>query len=91
MDDLRDLDEKREGLDFEIHELLAEIDTEATYSNIDPDAIVDQLPEDSKIGLLVNKLVARQKELEEHEEKVRAIYEREEKNVSAQVEALEGL
>lgn len=36
-DNLRDLDEKRQGLDFEIQDLLAEIDTEASYSNVDPE------------------------------------------------------
>lgn len=37
VDNLRDLDEKRRGLDFEIQDLLAEIDTEATYSNVEPE------------------------------------------------------
>ena len=50
LDDLRDLDEKRLGLDFEIQDLLAEIDTEASFNNVDPEQAVEDLPEDSLIG-----------------------------------------
>jgi hypothetical protein len=64
-DNLRDLDLKRKGLDFDISEMLAEIDTEAIFENLDPESgVIGDLPEDSKIGILVAKLIERQKELE---------------------------
>ena len=51
VDNLRDLDEKREGLDLEIQELLAEVDTEATYEKLDPEkATAADLGDESKIG-----------------------------------------
>ena len=31
-----DLDERRQGLDFEIHEMLDDLDTEKTFENINP-------------------------------------------------------
>ena len=37
-DKMKDLDEKREGLDIEITDLLAEMDTQASYDDIEPDA-----------------------------------------------------
>ena len=32
----RDLDEKREGLDFEIQDMLTDLDTQGIYENLDP-------------------------------------------------------
>ena len=34
---IKDLDEKREGLEFEITDLLAEMDTQASYDGVDPE------------------------------------------------------
>lgn len=67
-ENLRDLDEKRKGMDIEIQDLLLEIDTEATFENLDPETggLAD-LPEGSKIGQLVSKLISRQKEVEEQQ------------------------
>ena len=64
VDRLRDLDEKREGLDFEIQDMLLELDTQATFADITQDAKLTDLPKDSKVGTLVGKLVERQKEIE---------------------------
>ena len=51
MDGLRDLDDKRIGMDFEIEDMLAEIDTEATFENLDPENTnLEDLVEDSKVG-----------------------------------------
>ena len=36
VDLVRNLDEQRKGLDFEIHDILEEIDTEQTFEKIDP-------------------------------------------------------
>lgn len=57
---LKDLDIKRNGLDFEIQDLLAELDTEATFQNLDPESgTIGDLPETSNIGILVKKLIER--------------------------------
>jgi len=40
---LEDLDEKRIGLDFEIQDLLNEVDTEATFEGIPPNPTLDEI------------------------------------------------
>ena len=46
--------------------MLAEIETQASFEDLDPEnTAVADLPEDSKIVMLVNKLIERQKEMEE--------------------------
>ena len=91
-DNLRDLDIKRNGLDFEIQDLLAELDTEATFQNLDPESgVIGDLPETSKIGILVKKLIERQKEIEAQQKVLEEIYKSEQATVAAKVGALEGL
>lgn len=51
------LDEKREGLEIEITDMLAEMDTEASFNGLDPETQVKQLGPDTQIGRLVDKLV----------------------------------
>ena len=53
LDKFRDLDRKREGLDFEIHDILEEIDTSAGFQDIAADAKVEDIPPDSKVGQLI--------------------------------------
>jgi len=48
--------------------LLAEIDTQATYENVTQEQTLTDLPEDSKINMLVAKLVERQREMEKQQE-----------------------
>lgn len=40
---LEDLDEKRIGLDFEIQDLLNEVDTEATFEGIPPNPTLEEI------------------------------------------------
>ena len=63
-ENIKDLDEKRQGLDFEIQDLLAEMDTQASFEGLDPDQKHEELTKDSKISILVDKLIERQKEIE---------------------------
>ena len=75
---MKDLDEKRKGLDIQIQDMLAELDTQASYEDHDPEnGQLADFPEDSKINQLVTKLVERQKEMEEQQEKLAKIYEQE--------------
>ena len=78
IENLRDLDEKRAILDFQIQDMLHEMDTAATYENINPDDKLEDLPQEkSQIKQLVDKLVERQKELEAQLEQLKKIYEQE--------------
>ena len=40
------------------------MDTQASFEGVATDAMPDDLPEDSKVKLLVTKLIERQKEIE---------------------------
>ena len=52
-------------MDIQIEEMLAEIETQASFEGLDPENTqIADLPEDSKISMLVNKLIERQKEME---------------------------
>ena len=82
VDRFRIVDEKCAGMDFEIADLLQELDTEATYQELNPEeAELDALPKDGKINQLVDKIMERQKEMEAQQEELRKIYEREKETV----------
>ena len=49
-DNMRDLDEKREGLEIEMTDLLAEMDTQASFEGMDPDTVAHDLPPESNVG-----------------------------------------
>lgn len=65
LDMLRDLDKKREGLDFEIHDMLEEMDTAASFKDIE-NAKIEDIPKDSKVGQLIERLIMRQREIDEN-------------------------
>ena len=81
-ENIRDLDNKRQGLDFEIQDLLAEMDTEASQTDlIQPkkeksgdEQDSDEQPPPTKMQQLVNKLVERQKEIEAAQEALKRVY-----------------
>ena len=49
------------------------------------------LPENSKIGQLVRKLVERQKEVEDQQKNIEKIYAEEKVNIGKRIDALDGL
>ena len=60
-------------MDQKITELLSEIDTEATYKDFsfsEESSQLEQLKEGSKVKLLVDQLILRQKELEAQTEEL---------------------
>ena len=60
LDTLRQLDERREGLDFQIQDLLEDLDTSASFEGVDPEtAKASEFPEDSKVGQLIAKILER--------------------------------
>ena len=65
VDKFRIVDEKCEDMDFEITDLLNEVDTEATYAEMNvEEGEVNDLPKNSKISQLVDKIMERQHEME---------------------------
>ena len=48
----RELDAKREGLDWEIHDMLEEMDTAASFKDLE-NAKIEDIPGDSKVGQLI--------------------------------------
>lgn len=53
-----ELEDKREGLDFEIGDILAELDTEKHYSRLKNGNLSDIKP-GSKLGRLIDKMMER--------------------------------
>ena len=58
LDMFRKLDEKRQGLDFEIHDMLHEMDTQASFQDLES-VSAENIPEDSMVGKLIGKLISR--------------------------------
>ena len=59
---MRDLDERRKGLDFDIADLLEETDIQTSYEGVDPKtANTVAFAPDTKVGKLIAKMVKRQK------------------------------
>ena len=52
VDLFRELDEKRQGLDWEIHDMLEEMDTAASFRDLE-NAKIEDIPADSKAGQLI--------------------------------------
>ena len=52
VDLFRKLDEKRQGLDFEINDILVELDTVASFEELEHKKIED-IPEESLVGKLI--------------------------------------
>ena len=50
LDRLKSLDELRAGLDVEITDMLAEMDTQASFKDIEQDTKIEELPDGSKVG-----------------------------------------
>ena len=59
VDLFNELEEQRDGLDFQIQDLLRELDTQKTFEEIEKGTKLEELPEDSKVTALVSKIVER--------------------------------
>ena len=59
-----ELEEQRDGLDFEIQDLLEELDVTTTFEEIKEGTKIEELPENSKVATLIKKIVDRQQEIE---------------------------
>ena len=64
VDLFNELEEQRDGLDFQIQDLLRELDTQKTFGGIEKGTKLEELPEDSKVTALVSKIVERQQEIQ---------------------------
>ena len=56
------LDDEREGLDFEIEDIMKEMDAEGEYEELvkSGDLTIDSVPKDSKLGQLLHKMKTRE-------------------------------
>ena len=80
VDNLRELDERREGLDFEIHDILEDINPQASFEGqegIPP----EQFAPDSKVSQLIKKVQLRQIEIQEQKSKLLEIMDAEGKSI----------
>ena len=72
--------------------MLAEVETQATFEDMPENAEVKDLPKNSKVQTLIDKLVARQKEIEAEQAAVKEFYSDDtRKSLDDQVMALEGI
>ena len=58
-----DLDQEREGMDFEIQELLDDLDTKKEFNKLDRGMDPKKLPEGSKLKVLIDKMALRHTKL----------------------------
>ena len=71
--------------------MLMELDTQATFQDVKPEASLDQLPKESKVGALVDKIVARQREIEAQQAALKSIYTDHSKSLKDQLDILSGI
>ena len=91
LDRFREIDEKREGLDFQIHDMLEELDTQESFSNIVEQAKAEDIPEDSKVGQLIKKMIERHKEIQEQGKHINNLYDGKNATLKEQLEMLNGI
>jgi hypothetical protein len=88
---LKELDCKREGLDFEISDMLQEMDTVASFADIPENSKIEDIPINTKIGTLVNKVIERNAEIERTKLAVQEIYSTEGPKIRTALEKLAGI
>ena len=82
---MKDLDEKRQGMDVEIQDLLAEMDTQASFKDVNPnpdqnpdvkdgEAEMTQTQPPSQVRQLIEKLIERQKEIDAQKQAIQDQY-----------------
>ena len=71
--------------------MLAELDTQASYEGVDPDAQPADFPEDSKIGKMVGMLIERQKEIEAQRRALEQAYSSSTSELREDLDALQGV
>ena len=91
VDLFNELEEQREGLDFEIQDLLKELDTQKTFEGVEKGTKLEDLPEDSKVAALVNKIQERQQEIQAQQQHVEQIYSEKAKSITDQLQLLSGV
>lgn len=81
---------KREGLDFEITDMLHELDTVASFQDLPENVELKDIPANSRVNQLVSKIVERNKEIETAKLAMEEIYRKEQAAIRQQL-ALSGL
>ena len=85
------LDQERKGLDFEIEDLLKEMDLEKYYAKVQTLDSVDQIDENTKLGKLVRKMRARQQEIAKQQEAVQIMMKQTGPSIKQKIDTLSGL
>lgn len=86
-----DLDEKRDGLDFEIHDMIAEIDTEQAFKHLPLDMPAEDLDRYSTLAKLIGKIKERQAEIERQRKLAEDMLKTQESSMSKVTQTLAGL
>jgi hypothetical protein len=85
------LEEQREGLDFEIADLIQEIDLEKFYTKGVPEMKMDELPADSKLRTLIQKVRERERESQQKFEVAKKISKAKPEEIINQLDDLSNL
>ena len=85
------LDQERKGLDFEIEDLLKELDLEKQYAQVQTLESLDQIDENTKLGKLVRKMRERQQEIAKQQEAVQIMMKQTGPSIKQKIETLSGL
>ena len=70
IDLFNNLDTERETLDFEIQDLLDDMNPEKEYNTIDENTLASDLPEKSNLGKLFSKMKEREKKFHRQQQAV---------------------
>lgn len=65
------LEEARQGLDFEIEDLLKELNLDKLYQENEGIQSLEDLPKDSKLSVLISKMMERNTDLTEQQSQVK--------------------
>jgi len=67
------LEKERRGLDFEIEDLIKEMDMEKYYNNVQNALKLEDINPDSKLGKLIRKMRERAEEINKQQEAVQTM------------------
>jgi translation elongation factor EF-Tu-like GTPase len=84
------MEERREGLDFEISDLLQEINFEKSYNKVVHVTGLSELKPDSKIKRLIDKMLERNQELALQQSAVKEMMKLSAKDVRSRLDSVSG-
>ncbi len=85
------LEKERRGLDFEIEDLIREMDLEKYYNNVQNALKLEDINPDSKLGKLIRKIRERAEEINKQQEAVQTMMKVTGPSIKERIEQLSGL